>query len=236
MAKELIVAESITDRQLLFSKLATAAGILYVFLLLALHILEPEFDPTWRFISEYALGRFGFLMNACFLLYSVAVICTLLSIRSQIKTVAGYAGLIILIISSLGIALAGIFNTDPITTEASNISFSGTMHYTGASVDFAPIGFLLFAFALGRNRTWRPVRTSLLITSAISILLTILFMASMPVDYKFNSEIQTGLIGRFLFISYLPSILAIGIYVRKAYKLQHENNVVDYSLKSEEVL
>lgn len=224
MAKELMVTRNITAKQLFFSKMAIAAGILYVFLLLVLHIVEPEFDPTWRFISEYALGRFGFLMNACFLLYSAALICAILSIRSQIKTVVGYVGLGILIISSLGIALAGIFNTDPITTEASRISFSGSMHYTGASVDFSPVGFLLLAFAPGRNKTWRPIRTPLLITSVISILLTIAFMASMPSDYHFNSETRTGLIGRFLFVSCLPSVLVIGLHVRKVYKLQGENN------------
>jgi hypothetical membrane protein len=185
---------------------------------------SPNLILTWRFISEYALGRFGFLMNACFLLYSAALICSVLSIRSQIKTIVGYVGLIILIISSLGIALAGIFNTDPISTEGSEISFRGTMHYTGASFNFTPVGFLLVAFALGRNKAWRRIRTSLLITSGISILLTIAFMLSMPADYKFNSETQTGLIGRFLFLSYLPSILVIGLHLRKVYRSQSENN------------
>jgi hypothetical protein len=46
---------------------AIAAGALFGILLLGLHVLEPEYDPTWRFLSEYALGRFGWLMTAAFL-------------------------------------------------------------------------------------------------------------------------------------------------------------------------
>jgi hypothetical protein len=222
MTKELIISKNITPTQLLFAKIAIIAGAVYVFLLLMLHLLEPEFDPNWRFISEYALGKFGFLMNACFLLYSVAAICIILLTSPHIKTVVGYIGLVILAISALGIAMAGVFNTDPIGTEMSRISTTGTIHYTGASLDFSPLAFLLLAFSLGRNKAWRPVRAKLLITSSISILLTIAFMASMPADYNFDSETTTGLIGRFLFVSYLPSILVISLHARKIYQLQQE--------------
>jgi hypothetical protein len=215
MAKDLTISRDITATQFLFSKIAIGAGSGYVFLLLVLHILEPEFDPTWRFISEYALGKFGLLMNACFLLYSVAAICIILLVRPHIRTIVGYIGLIILAISALGIAMAGLFNTDPISTEMSEISSSGTIHYMGASLDFAPLAFFLLAFGLGRNNSWRPIRTRLLITSVISILLTIAFMASMPEDYKFDPGTYTGLIGRFLFVSYLASILVIGFHARK---------------------
>jgi hypothetical protein len=28
-----------------------------IFLLIALHVLSPEFSPSWRVISEYAFGH-----------------------------------------------------------------------------------------------------------------------------------------------------------------------------------
>ena len=34
-------------------------------LLLGLHLVEPEFDPTWRFVSEYALGLAILALAAC---------------------------------------------------------------------------------------------------------------------------------------------------------------------------
>lgn len=45
------------------ARLSIASGVLFILLLGSLHLLEPEFDPTWRFISEYALGRFGWLIK-----------------------------------------------------------------------------------------------------------------------------------------------------------------------------
>lgn len=220
MTKKHIITKDITARQFLFSKIAIVTGIAYVSILLLLHLLEPEYNPTWRFISEYALGKFGFLMNICFLLYSAALISLVLAIKSQVKNIIGYIGLVILAIGAIGIIMCAIFNTDPITTDMAQISSNGKLHYTGASLEYTPIGFLLLAFSLRKNEAWRPIFRKLLITSVISILLTITLMASMPSDYKFNSETYTGLIGRFLFVSTLGSILVIGLYARKLYRIQ----------------
>jgi hypothetical protein len=218
MAKKPFSTKPITKLQASLSGISIVCGILYVVLLLLLHILEPEYDPTWRFISEYALGKYGFLMNACFLLYSISAICIGLSIILQIKTIIGYVGLFILAVSAVGIGLAGLYNTDPVTTEFAEITFSGKMHITGASLDYAPLAFLLLAFSLGRHTAWRLMRNKLFITAAISILLSGAFMASMPNDYKFGPGVYTGLIGRFLFASYLASILVIGFHVRKLHQ------------------
>jgi hypothetical protein len=43
----------------LAARLSIVSEVLFVLLLASLHVLEPEFDPTWRFTSEYALGNFG---------------------------------------------------------------------------------------------------------------------------------------------------------------------------------
>ena len=38
---------------------ALVAGGISVTLILILHFVEPEYDPSWRMISEYSLGRHG---------------------------------------------------------------------------------------------------------------------------------------------------------------------------------
>jgi hypothetical protein len=45
--------------------LVTGIVALFLVLLIVLHFLEPEFNPP-RFISEYQLGRFAFLMSFFF--------------------------------------------------------------------------------------------------------------------------------------------------------------------------
>ena len=43
---------------------------LFVVIVLLLHFVEPEFDPSRRFVSEYALGDQGYLMNLAFFMFS----------------------------------------------------------------------------------------------------------------------------------------------------------------------
>ncbi len=40
-----------------------AAAAIFLLLLAALHVIKPEFDPSWRFVSEYAIGRHGWIIN-----------------------------------------------------------------------------------------------------------------------------------------------------------------------------
>jgi hypothetical protein len=47
----------------------TAATIL---LLAALHVLSPEFDPSWRMVSEYALGHYGWVLSLMFLSWAIS--------------------------------------------------------------------------------------------------------------------------------------------------------------------
>jgi hypothetical protein len=67
MAKPLIATKPVSAVAANAARLSIASGVLFVLLLGSLHLLEPEFDPTWRFISEYALGNFGWMMRLAFL-------------------------------------------------------------------------------------------------------------------------------------------------------------------------
>ena len=47
--------------------LAFAGTATLVVLLAALHFIKPELDPSWHFISEYAIGDYGWMMVVAFL-------------------------------------------------------------------------------------------------------------------------------------------------------------------------
>ncbi len=49
------------------ARISFAASAAFLALLAALHLLRPELDPSWRFISEYELGAHGWLMRLAFL-------------------------------------------------------------------------------------------------------------------------------------------------------------------------
>ena len=59
---------------------ATSAVALIV---IALHAIKPELEPSWRFVSEYATGRHGWIMKVAFVLWAVS--CAALSVGSSTR-------------------------------------------------------------------------------------------------------------------------------------------------------
>jgi hypothetical protein len=52
MPKPLLTDRPVTRLEQSAASASFAAGCLFALLLLGLHLMEPEFDPTWRFVSE----------------------------------------------------------------------------------------------------------------------------------------------------------------------------------------
>lgn len=71
---------------------AIVGAVTFVVRLALLHIIKPELDPTWRFVSEYALGTGGFLMTAEFLALAVACVSVVGMLWNQARTVVGRIG------------------------------------------------------------------------------------------------------------------------------------------------
>lgn len=199
----------------LAARLSVISGVIFVILLGSLHLLEPEFDPTWRFISEYALGQFGWLMHLAFGLLALSLISTGIVILSQARHIAGYIGLAILGLSAVGIIIAAIFVTDPISVSPDDATFSGKMHSIGATLDYTPVAALLISFALARNEAWKAVRVRLFVTAGITIIIMALFILQIPQDGQFGPDVLAGLFGRILIVSYLGWILIVGTHALK---------------------
>jgi hypothetical protein len=192
-----------------------AAGCLFALLLLGLQLVEPEFDPTWRFVSEYALGRAGWMMPVAFIGPAISLLAAALAVVRYVRTIFGYVGLVILALAASGFLLAAAFQTDPINTAADAYTFSGRMHLLGASLDYSPVGMLLISWALGRTDGWRSLRRPMMITASIAFLLMIGMTAALPSDYHFGPGVYAGLIARILLLSYLGWITTVSLGVRR---------------------
>jgi amino acid transporter len=140
MAKPLVTTSPVSPAASSAAQLSIASGVLFVLLLGSLHVLEPEFNPTWRFVSEYALGAFGWMMRLAFLALATSLTSAGVAILSQVRTVTGYIGLVGLGIAGIGFLIAAIFTTDPATTSREAATFSGKMHVFGASLGMTPGG------------------------------------------------------------------------------------------------
>lgn len=74
---------------------AIFTNLLAVLLLAALHILSPEFSPSWRMISEYVLGHYAWMLSLMFLCSGVSCWALVVAIHSAIGTKCGKAGAVI---------------------------------------------------------------------------------------------------------------------------------------------
>src|SRR5688500_3528888 len=104
-----------------------ASATLFLVLLAALLVLKPAIDPAWRFISEYAIGRHGWMMALAFLSLATSCIATVIALWSQVQ-LGGRIGIGFLLIGAAGLILAGVFTTDPITTPLDTQSTSSKLH------------------------------------------------------------------------------------------------------------
>lgn len=89
----------------------------------------PLFDagqasPVWLRLAFFALA--------------IAAATLGIASYSQIRTLGGYLGLVLLGLSAVGMVLAGLFETDPITASAGARTPDGRLHELGAMLDSMP--------------------------------------------------------------------------------------------------
>ena len=135
---------------------AIGAAALALLALGALHILRPDLDPSRQMISEYAIGRFGWLMTFCFALFAVASGSLFVALMGNTSTLVGRIGLIFLLVAATGLAMGAAFHTDPISTAPDAMTFSGRMHGVSFMIGVPGVLFatLLLSFALRTHETW----------------------------------------------------------------------------------
>src|SRR5262245_32301015 len=142
------------------SSVSFGATAVFFILFVALHFIEPEFDPSWRFISEYQLGQYGWLMSIAFLSLMVSAASLFLAVRSQIRKLGVYFELFIRGVDGPGLDLTGTFTSDWITTTTATTH--GKVHTIAALLGGNISGAAYFlGWSLARNKAWASVRWSL---------------------------------------------------------------------------
>ena len=116
------------------ARVSFAAAAAFVVLLVGLHILKPDLDPSWRMGSEYAIGDYGWVMTIA--LFSIALSCVALfaALRSEIETVGGRIALGLLLVVAAALAVGGIFVVDPVTTKPEDMTTHGVIHSVAGAV------------------------------------------------------------------------------------------------------
>jgi uncharacterized protein DUF998 len=151
------------------AQLAIAAAVVTLALLASLRVLSPEFDPSYRLMSEYALGRYGWVLSLTFLAWGVSSWALALTIQPQVRGRGGRIGLVFLVVAGLGQALASVFDLRQDVMH----DLAGALGILGL-----PVAAMLVTRSLGRNPGWARVRRPLLVLANLTWISVILFAAA----------------------------------------------------------
>jgi len=159
-----------------------AGTAVFMALLAALRVLKPEIDPSWRFISEYAIGDYGWLMSLAFLSWALGHVALFFALRPQVRTLAGRIGLGLFVVGAAGLVIAACFPMDPITPAPEAATTSGTLHNLGGTLGIAGLfGVVLTCWSLARNPAWSAARRSLLAATGLDLLGFVVSVGSITV-------------------------------------------------------
>jgi len=166
-----VVAKPMAEISLPAAQLAIATAAAVILLLVSLHVLSPEFDPSWRMVSEYANGQYSWVLLLMFIAWAVSSWALVFAIWSQVRTTAGKIGLVFLIVAGIGEAMASVFDINhPLHDLASAFGILGL-----------PIAALLISLSLGRTQAWSSAKKALLRTANLTWISVLLLIATFAI-------------------------------------------------------
>lgn len=158
------------DRTNLWPGIAIVAISVSILLILALHVLKPDYQPAWRFLSEYSIGDFGFVMQAAFMAMAVASCAVAAALWRHASTWTAKSGLVLHWAVGLSLVGAAIFTGDPVTAEPSQLTSHGMMHAIFASIGIPAVPVAALAVVYGMTVRGTPDRNKLLMPAFAVVL------------------------------------------------------------------
>lgn len=148
-----------------------AAGFFLYFVaaLLLMHALRPDYTIVDHMISDYAVGRFGWIMTTAFLSFSMGCLALAIGLfRDGPKSWLGRIGAALLLVGWVGLIVTAIFPTDLETAPSTPV---GDIHTLSFFVNIVSI--LLSTICLGLSYRgspdWRRYRNPALAFVALLI-------------------------------------------------------------------
>src|SRR4030088_2385967 len=169
MKKNVVLTSKTSKIEAIGARLAIAAAVAVLLLLASLHVLSPEFDPSWRVVSEYANGRYGWVLSLMFAAWAFSSWALAFTIWPQSRTILGKIGLVFLLIAGVGEAMAAFFdiNHDALHNVAGALGILGL-----------PVAAMFISVSLGRTQAWSAAKHLLIFTANLTWMSVVLLAAT----------------------------------------------------------
>ncbi len=152
-----------------FAKLAIAGAVISLLCLLILHFVSPEFDPSWRMISEYALGNHKWLITLFFVFWGAGSFFIILLLWNIVTTKWAKFGVILICLSFFGQIMGGMFD---IKHKLHGLAFL-------LGVPSLPIAALLVSYHLIKKDSWKKYKSPILFSAHFAWISLVLMAVSM---------------------------------------------------------
>lgn len=132
-----------------------------IVVLAALHVLRPDYAPASNFVSNYAVGPYGWVMSTFFISFSFGLALLVTGLfASGIRGMLGLAGFAALLVTAAGLIVTAIYPAD---LPGAPYTRSGDIHELSFRVNVIGIlvGVFCISAALGADALWRGQRRML---------------------------------------------------------------------------
>ena len=197
--------------------------VVFLAILFLLHFLKRELDPAWRMISEYEIGRFGWMMRLAFFCWGASLLALLITIWPTLQPISGTISrwwFVLIVIALFG---AGIFKTNPITDRTPNPV--NTIHtLCGAIVILTfPVAATLAVHSLLHNHLWSVNQGLLIFGTALAWIGMVTFFSSIIIarikdpsaGEPGGPHINQGWPNRFMVVMYMIWIIIVAVTAQR---------------------
>ncbi|HWW27647.1 MAG TPA: DUF998 domain-containing protein [Caulobacter sp.] len=172
MGRQIADHQRVRSRRL--AEVAIACFGYFTVVLILLHVLRPDYTPIDHMISDYAVGRLGWVMTTAFVALSAG--CLTLGLGMALagpRSVPGRAAVLLLWVATVGLLTTAIFPTD---LETAATTTTGNIHTASFLVNVTSMILcsLFFAVSFHQSDDWRSYRWAGL---ALAIALLAAFIA-----------------------------------------------------------
>ena len=155
--------------EVLASYITLSSVVYYAVVVALLHLLRHDFNPRYRYLSEYARGPYGALMTSTFFVLSAGSLALSLGLYRLITSRLRFVpGLVLWLTWACSVFLAGIYTSDLQGTPHTRI---GRFHDQLGMVAFlsSTFGLLLLSLPLRWESAWHAVRRPAMLLSLVAL-------------------------------------------------------------------
>jgi hypothetical protein len=157
------------------SYITLSSVVYYAGAILVLHVVRTDFDPWYRYLSEYAVGAYGALMTSTFFVLSGGSVALAIGLwRSVSSKLRILPGLLFWVTWACAVFFAGVFTGDLQGTPHTRI---GQIHEHMGMIAFpsAIVAMPLISVPLLWEQKWNSLWRSAIVLSAVVIVSFLVF-------------------------------------------------------------